>query len=120
MSHYVQDGLRQVDIDSSTSVFVPGGSRGVGHFIVQVAKIRGARQVITSASKDDGIQILREQYKIKDVINHAAENVVERVRELTQDQGIDIAYDSTYLSSSYAKSIDNMRCKSLWKNVRLC
>jgi NADPH:quinone reductase-like Zn-dependent oxidoreductase len=103
-----------VNIDSSTSVFVPGGSGGVGHFIVQVARIRGAGQIITSASKDEGIQILKEQYKINDVINHATENVVERVLELTQNQGVDIAYDSTYLSSSYAKSIQTVKSGGSW------
>lgn len=106
--------MRQVDIDSSTSIFIPGGSGGVGHFIVQVAQIRGADQIITSASKDDGIQILKEQYKIKNVINHAKEDVVKRVYELTQNQGVDIAFDSTYLQSSYAKSIETVKEGGSW------
>ncbi len=110
----VQDGLRQVDINSSTSVFIPGGSGGVGHFAVQIAQIRGAKQVITSASKDEGIQILKEQYKIKDVINHGKENVVDRVRELTQGQGVDIVYDSTYLESSFEKSIATVKQGGSW------
>ena len=94
-----------MNVNSSTSVFVPGGSGGVGHFTVQIAQIQGAKQVITSASKEDGIQILKQQYKLKDVINHASENVVERVLELTQGKGADIVYDSTYLESSFEKSI---------------
>jgi NADPH2:quinone reductase len=79
-----------------------------------VAQIRGAGQIITSASKDDGIRILKEQYKIKDVINHATENVVDRVRELTQGQGVDIAYDSTYIQSSYTKSIETVKAGGSW------
>ncbi len=55
-----------MNIDSSTTVFIPGGSGGVGHFSVQIAQIRGAKRVITSASKDEGIQILKNQYKVKD------------------------------------------------------
>lgn len=98
------DGLRQVNIDSTTSVFIPGGSGGVGHFSVQIAQARGAKQVITSASKDDGIKILKEQYKVNDVINHAKENVVDRVLELTEGQGANVVYDSTYLQSSFEKS----------------
>ncbi|CAF0825128.1 unnamed protein product [Adineta steineri] len=108
------DGLRQVNIDSSTSVFIPGGSGGVGHFAVQIAQARGAKQVITSASKDDGIQILKEQYKLKDVINHAKDNVVERVLELTHGQGADIVYDSTCLESSFAKSIQTVKEGGSW------
>jgi hypothetical protein len=46
-----------------------GGSGGAGHFIVQIFQIREAKQVITSASKDDGLQILKDQYTIKDAIN---------------------------------------------------
>jgi NADPH2:quinone reductase len=65
--------------------------------------------VITSASKDEGIRILKEEYKIKDVINHAKENVVDRVYELTQGQGVDIAYDSTYNESSIEKSIQTVK-----------
>ncbi len=112
--YFIQDGLRQVDINSSTTVFVPGGSGGVGHFIFQIARIRGAKQVITSASKDDGIQILKEQYQIKDVINHAKENIVDRVLELTQGQGVDIVYDSTYLESSYEKTIKLVKEGGAW------
>lgn len=108
------DGLRQVKIDSSTTVFVPGGSGGVGHYIVQIAKIRGAKQVITSASKDEGIRILRDYYEIPDTINHGKENVVERVLELTNGQGVDIVYDATYLESSMAKSIQTVKEGGSW------
>ncbi|CAF1672999.1 unnamed protein product [Rotaria magnacalcarata] len=108
------DGFRQVNVDSSTTVFIPGGSGGVGHFSVQIAKIRGAKRVITSASKDEGIKILKDQYHIQDVINHAKENVVDRVLELTQNQGVDVAYDSTYLESSFEKSIPTVKAGGAW------
>ncbi len=103
-----------MNIDSSTSVFIPGGSGGVGHFSVQIARIRGAKQVITSASKEDGIQILKDQYQIKDVINHAKENVVDRVLELTGGQGVDVVYDSTYLQSSFEKSTKTVKESGSW------
>ena len=70
--------------------------------------------MITSASKDDGIKILREQYQIKDVINHGKENVVDRVRELTDGKGADIVYDSTYLESSFEKSIQTVKEGGSW------
>ncbi len=103
-----------MNIDSSTSVFIPGGSGGVGHFSVQIARIRGAKQVITSASKEDGIQILKDQYQIKDVINHSKENVVDRVLELTGGQGVDVVYDSTYLQSSFEKSTKTVKEGGSW------
>ncbi len=70
--------------------------------------------MITSASKDEGIQILKEQYHIKDIINHAKENVVDRVFELTQGEGVDIVYDSTYLESSFEKSIKTVKKGGSW------
>ncbi len=99
-------------------MFIPGGSGGVGHFAVQIARILGAKQIITSASKDEGIKILKDQYHIKDVINHAKENVVDRVLELTQGQGVDIVYDSTYLESSFEKSIKTVKEGGSWIVLR--
>ncbi|CAF1225488.1 unnamed protein product [Adineta steineri] len=112
------DGLRQVDIDSSKSIFIPGGSGGVGHFSVQIAQIRGAKQVITSASKDEGIKILKEQYQIKDVINHAKENIIDRVKELTNGEGVDIVYDTTYLESSFEKTMKTVKEGGTWVVLR--
>ncbi|CAF1644983.1 unnamed protein product, partial [Didymodactylos carnosus] len=95
------DGLQHVNnkINGAT-VFIPGGSGGVGHFIVQICKIWGAKTIITSASKDDGIKLLKETYKCDHVLNHCKSNVVDEVKKLTQDRGADIVYDATYLSSS--------------------
>ncbi|UJR24098.1 hypothetical protein I4U23_027065 [Adineta vaga] len=112
------DGLRQVNIDSSKSVFIPGGSGGVGHFSVQIAQIRGAKQVITSASKDEGIRILKEEYHIKDVINHSTENIIDRIMELTNGEGVDIVYDSTYLPSSFDKTIQTIKQGGSWIVLR--
>ncbi|CAF1253681.1 unnamed protein product [Adineta ricciae] len=112
------DGLRQVKIDSSTSVYIPGGSGGVGHFSVQIAQIRGAKQVTTSASKEEGIQILKEKYRIKDVLNHATENIVDRVMELTDGKGVDVVYDATYLPSSFDKTIQMVKEGGSWIVLR--
>jgi NADPH:quinone reductase-like Zn-dependent oxidoreductase len=103
-----------VNVNSSTSVFIPGGSGGVGHFSVQIARIQGAKQIITTASKEDGIKILKEKYQIKDVINHATENVVARVLELTHGQGADVVYDSTYFEANFAKSIPTVKEGGSW------
>ncbi|CAF0802902.1 unnamed protein product, partial [Didymodactylos carnosus] len=77
----------------------------VGHFIVQICKIWGAKTIITSASKDDGIKLLKETYKCDHVLNHAKSNVVDEVKKLTNNLGADIVYDATYLPSSFEKSI---------------
>jgi len=90
-------------------IFIPGGSDEVGHFIVQATQILGANQIMASASKKESIKILKGQYNVKDVINLSTENVVDQVFELTNGQGADIAFDATYLESSYAKSTLNVK-----------
>ena len=57
-------------------------------------------------SKDDVIWILKEHIG---VINYAIEYVVTRVLELNEKQDVDIAYDSTYVESSFAKSLATVR-----------
>jgi NADPH:quinone reductase-like Zn-dependent oxidoreductase len=48
------------------------------------------------------------------VINHAKENVVDRVLELTDGQGVDVVYDSTYLPSSFKKSVKTVKEGGSW------
>jgi len=86
------------------TVFIPGGSGGVGHFAVQIAKIKGA-MVITSTSRPEGELLLKKQYNADYVLNYKKVNVVEEVLRLTKGVGVDISYDSTYVQSSFLDSI---------------
>ncbi len=52
------------------------------------------------------------------MINHSKENVVDRVLELTGGQGVDIVYDSTYLESSFEKSIKTIKEGGSWIVLR--
>ena len=58
--------------------------------------------------------IFKENYQIKDIINHATENIIDRVNELTHGEGVDIVYDTTYLESSFAKSIETVKQGGSW------
>lgn len=51
---------------------------------------------------------------MNDVINHGKENVVERVRQLTNGEGVDVVYDATYLESSMEKSIKTVKENGFW------
>ena len=74
---------------------------GVGLIAGQWAKHLGAT-VIGTAGSDEKIA-LAKSHGYDHVINYRTENFVERVRELTGDEGVDVVYDSvgrdTYMGS---------------------
>ena len=73
------------------TVLVMGAGSGVGSMAVQLAKLAGAR-VITTVGTDDKIPkavVLGADA----VINHAKENVAERVKLLTEGKGVDVAIE---------------------------
>lgn len=74
---------------------------GVGLIAGQWAKHLGAK-VIGTAGSDEKIA-LAKAHGYDEVINYRTENFVERVRELTGGEGVDVVYDSvgrdTYMGS---------------------
>jgi len=73
------------------TVLVMGGGSGVGSMAVQLAKLAGAR-VMTTVGADDKIPkavVLGADA----VINHAKENVAERVKLLTEGKGVDVVIE---------------------------
>ncbi len=69
-------------------VLVPGGAGAVGHYAIQMARLLGARQVLTTVS---GIKkaVLAQQAGADVVINYRTEDVVKRVMEETEGCGVD-------------------------------
>ena len=73
------------------TVLVMGGGSGVGSMAVQLAKLAGAR-VMTTVGSDEKIPkavVLGADA----VINHARENVTERVKLLTEGKGVDVVIE---------------------------
>ncbi|MCS6896529.1 MAG: zinc-binding dehydrogenase [Nitrospira sp.] len=73
------------------TVLVMGAGSGVGSMAVQMAKLAGGR-VITTVGTDDKIP-KAVQLGADAVINHAKENVAERVRLLTEGKGVDVVIE---------------------------
>lgn len=81
----------QAGLQHGETVLVMGGGSGVGTMAIQMAKLAGAR-VITTVGSDDKIPkavILGADA----VINHAKENVAERVKLLTEGHGVDVVIE---------------------------
>ncbi len=70
------------------SVLVTGGAGAVGHYAVQMAKLAGARRVISTVSSDEkAMQAL--QAGADEVVDYRTDDVAARVVAVTGGQGVD-------------------------------
>ncbi len=79
-------------IRAGDTVLIWGVGGGVALAAVQVAVHHGAR-VIATSSKAEKLEVAR-RYGAEGLVNHATEDVVARVRELTANRGADIIVES--------------------------
>lgn len=87
------------------TVFVNGGTGGVGMMVVQMAKATGAR-VITTVGSGEKARLARE-LGAGTVINYKTEDLTARVKETTGGAGIDVWYE-TQPPTDLDKTIDLM------------
>lgn len=82
--------LERSSVTAGHVVLVQGAAGGVGGFAIQIAKNAGARVIATcSTGNEDYVRGLGAD----DVVFYAEEIVRERVLELTDGQGVDVAID---------------------------
>ena len=74
------------------TVLIQGGAGGVGHFAVQLAKLRGAR-VLTTVGTPDKARLVR-QLGADEPILYQQTDFVAAVLGLTAGQGVDLAFDT--------------------------
>jgi len=79
------------NLKSGETVLVLGAAGGVGITAIELAKLFGAR-VIAAASSEEKLNLCRE-YGADECINYSTESIRDRVMELTDNLGVDIAYD---------------------------
>ncbi len=87
------EGLDRAQVKAGDSVLVLGGTGGVGHVAVQLAKVRGARVVATASSpaKAD----LARSLGADEVVNYRQETLGQAAQRLTGGKGFDIVFDTT-------------------------
>ncbi len=73
------------------TLLVLGAAGGVGLAAVEIGKVMGAR-VIAAASTDEKLAVCK-QHGADDVINYTTEDLKERIKALTQGNGVDVVYD---------------------------
>ncbi|NKI28506.1 zinc-dependent alcohol dehydrogenase family protein [Arenibacter sp. 6A1] len=85
------EGLTRANIQKGQKVLVHGGTGGVGHVAIQLAKYFGA-DVYTTISSEEQAKIVKS-YGAKS-INYKSESVKEYVNKHTNGAGFDVVYDS--------------------------
>jgi NADPH:quinone reductase-like Zn-dependent oxidoreductase len=85
------EGLIRANVKSGQKVLVHGGTGGVGHVAVQLAKHFGA-DVYTTISSKKQAEIVKSYGAIS--INYKSESVEDYVKKHTNGGGFDVVYDT--------------------------
>lgn len=107
-AHYLTHSTFQVE--ASHTVLVHAAAGGTGQLLVQLAKHRGAR-VIATVSTEEKAEVAR-QVGADAVILYTRESFEERVRELTNGEGVDVVYDAVG-KSTFDGSLASLRRRGM-------
>ncbi|WP_054953464.1 zinc-binding dehydrogenase [Flaviflexus massiliensis] len=88
---------RRLHVSAGQTILITAGAGDVGGYAIQLAKKMGAK-VITTCSEAN-IERVRK-LGADEVINYRTENVVERVKELTNSRGVDAVIDTVSAESA--------------------
>lgn len=83
--------VQRAQLKVGETILVHGGAGGVGTIAIQVAKAIGARVITTARS---GNHELVRSLGADEVINHTSGDYVSAVADLTQGQGVNVAFDT--------------------------
>jgi NADPH2:quinone reductase len=79
-------------LQAGETVFVNGGTGGVGSMIVQMAKAAGVRVITTVGSKEKAA--LCQSIGADLVLNYKTDNVSDAIKRFTQDKGVDLWFET--------------------------
>ena len=73
---------------ANKNVLVTGGAGAVGHYAIQMAKIKGAKQIIATVSGPEKASLAREA-GADIVLNYKTDNLLSVIQGATDGQGVD-------------------------------
>jgi NADPH2:quinone reductase len=97
--------FRCASLQAGETVFVNGGTGGVGSMVVQMARAVGARVVTTVGSPEKAA--LARSWGAECVLNYKTDDVPARVREFTRGQGVHVWYE-TQREPDFLRTVDLM------------
>jgi NADPH2:quinone reductase len=104
--------LRQTyKVDRSTVMLLHAAAGGIGLIAAQWAKHLGAT-IIGTAGSDEKCKLAKDA-GCTHVINYKTEDFVQRTKELTGGQGVDVVYDGVG-KDTFPSSLDCLKPKGLW------
>jgi NADPH:quinone reductase len=81
----------RAELKSGETLLVLGAAGGVGLAAVEIGKVMGAR-VIAAASSDEKLAVCKA-HGADELINYTTQDLRERIKELTDGNGVDVTYD---------------------------
>lgn len=107
-AHYLAHSTYRLGRDDTALVYAAAG--GVGRLLVQLAARRGAR-VIAATSTAEKAQLVRA-LGADEVVLYRDVDIAAAVRELTDGEGVDVAYDSVG-AATFTASLDALKPRGL-------
>jgi NADPH2:quinone reductase len=95
--------FHRAKLTQGETVFVNGGTGGVGSMVVQMAKAAGARVICTVGSDEKSRQARDMGADV--VVNYKTEDLSARVKDATGGKGVDLWYE-TLPPSDFDKTVD--------------
>jgi NADPH2:quinone reductase len=95
--------FRCAGLRGGETVFVNGGTGGVGSMVVQMARAVGAR-VLTTVGSADKAELCR-RWGAERVLNYKTDDVAAGVREATGGQGVNVWYE-TQREPDFLRTVD--------------
>ena len=100
----VWEALHRAALQPGETVLIHAGGGGVGHLALQWAKLLAPVRVLTTASRDESVDLCR-RLGADVVINYRTEDFVARVREETAGRGCAVVFD-TVGGETFDRSLD--------------
>ncbi len=100
--------FRNVNLKAGETIFVNGGTGGVGSMVVQMAKAIGAKVITTvgSSAKED----LCRSWGADKVINYKTDDIPKEVKDYTSNQGVHVWFE-TQREPDFFKIVDLMAAR---------
>ncbi len=84
--------IGRAGLKKGETVFIWGASGSLGSAAVQIAKYLGVRVIAAARSKENAAKI--QKMKADQTVVYREEDVVERVKQLTDGNGVDVVFES--------------------------
>ena len=100
--------FRNVNLKAGETIFVNGGTGGVGSMVVQMAKAIGAKVITTvgSSAKEE----LCRSWGADKVITYKTDDILKEVKDYTSNQGVNVWFE-TQREPDFFKIVDLMTAR---------